>query len=349
MDTIVSARLAEIEIGDPQTHENMTVFPLFHKTTAGPDYLTLEEALGGDVGVSIEEVSEGGSVPDIKVVNKSPYAVLLLDGEEVAGAKQNRLINTSILIRTMSEVSIPVSCSESGRWFYRSRRFSSSGHVSPHYLRARKSRSVSDHLKQRKGYYSDQGMVWESISQMHGAAGTSSDTSAMKDMYDQKARDLDGYLDAFGCLPEQRGCAVCIGGEVVAVETMSRDDAYGKMHRKILESHAIEASWEKKRGDARPDHEAVESFLRGAKACSETRYESVGEGYDFRYHGNGFVGSALVVGDCVVHSTLFHLRGEDHRPESPPEEGRKRRGGDGKLRDLLRRLRRAAEDEDRDV
>lgn len=44
------------------------------------------------------EVSEAGSVPSLRVVNKGERAVFLLDSEELVGAKQNRILNTSVLI-----------------------------------------------------------------------------------------------------------------------------------------------------------------------------------------------------------------------------------------------------------
>jgi len=48
--------------------------------------------------LEVTEVSEGGSVPTLRVVNKGDRAVFLLDSEELVGAKQNRILNTSVLI-----------------------------------------------------------------------------------------------------------------------------------------------------------------------------------------------------------------------------------------------------------
>jgi len=310
MDTIVKTHLSKLKIGDPRTYENMTVFPLFQEAAGGPDYLTLDEAIEGEF-ISVEEIDEAGSVPDIKVVNRSADAVLLLDGEEVAGAKQNRIINTTILILSKTEISIPVSCTEAGRWSYRTRKFNSSGHISPHYLRSIKSVHVSKSLKDKMDYCGSQGHVWKAINFMHDKCETESRTDAMMEMYDQKARNLDGYLDAFECLPGQVGCVICIGADVMSAETISREAAYRRAHRKIVESCAIDATWRESSGDSRPDHEKVEAFLREIESCEEARYESVGEGYEFRYEGDNFSGAALVAGEAVVHSAYFRLDAEE--------------------------------------
>jgi hypothetical protein len=45
----------------------------------------------------VEEVNQGGSVPDLLVENKSGSPVLFLEGEELRVAKRNRVLNTSVL------------------------------------------------------------------------------------------------------------------------------------------------------------------------------------------------------------------------------------------------------------
>lgn len=54
-----------------------------------------KEALEKQVLV-ISEVSKEGYVPELKVGNKRKIPVLLLGGEELAGAKQNRVLNTTM-------------------------------------------------------------------------------------------------------------------------------------------------------------------------------------------------------------------------------------------------------------
>lgn len=71
----------------------------------------------------VTEVSEAGSVPFLQVANGADRPLLLVDGEELIGAKQNRILNTTVLVAAHAEVTIPVSCVERGRWGYRGREF----------------------------------------------------------------------------------------------------------------------------------------------------------------------------------------------------------------------------------
>jgi hypothetical protein len=76
---------ASVRMGEPEAFRNLTVFPLFGNQLAKADYLTQNEALTQKC-VFIAEVSEGGSVPELKFVNSGTLPVFLLDGEELVGA-----------------------------------------------------------------------------------------------------------------------------------------------------------------------------------------------------------------------------------------------------------------------
>ena len=130
----MSVALPTLRVGDPVRHEALSVFPLFSDANDGVDYRLSDEALA-DESLLVEEVSEGGSVPDLLVENKGDVRVLFLEGEELVGAKQNRILNTSVLVAAHTKIEIPVSCVEQGRWGYKSRYFGSSCSHSPSQLR----------------------------------------------------------------------------------------------------------------------------------------------------------------------------------------------------------------------
>jgi hypothetical protein len=100
--------------GTPTEYRNLTIFPLIDESGKEPDYLTLDEALAQKCA-KITELSESGSVPELRFVNESDKRVLLLDGEELVGAKQNRILNLRILVPAGKTLVIPVSCVEAGR------------------------------------------------------------------------------------------------------------------------------------------------------------------------------------------------------------------------------------------
>jgi hypothetical protein len=107
MDTM-QAFVETLKVSRKQNHRNLSVIPLLASDHGDPDYLTLEEGLSQGF-VIITEISTGGSVPELKLVNKSADKVFLEDGEEVMGAKQNRIVNASFLVTALSEIVPPYS------------------------------------------------------------------------------------------------------------------------------------------------------------------------------------------------------------------------------------------------
>ncbi|MBA3490629.1 MAG: hypothetical protein H0T55_00945 [Rubrobacteraceae bacterium] len=115
MDETLAQALDSLEIGDPVSHGLLHIFPLRGGTHAEQDLSLLEDALHAGT-LRVEEMNEAGSVPELHIVNEGTLQVLILEGDELIGAKQNRVVNSSVLIATNSELVLPVSCVERGRW-----------------------------------------------------------------------------------------------------------------------------------------------------------------------------------------------------------------------------------------
>ena len=118
---VLQALMNSLQLGQPQTHRNMTVIPLFGKTFDALDYALGENLMKKGL-LSFTEVSESGSVGHLLAHNTSSQKALLIEGEELRGAKQNRTINTTVLLKEQSKTVIPVTCTERDRWSYRHRR-----------------------------------------------------------------------------------------------------------------------------------------------------------------------------------------------------------------------------------
>ena len=78
-----------IQLGDPVEHRGVVITPLFPRRAPEAAYLTLDEAL--PLGLRVTEIDTAGSVPELAVANPLVSDVLLYDGEELVGAKQNRI------------------------------------------------------------------------------------------------------------------------------------------------------------------------------------------------------------------------------------------------------------------
>ena len=143
-----------------------------------PGYRILDDALASGL-VEVTEVSEQGSVPHLRVVNRSPERILIVDGQELVGAKQNRVVNLTILVNAHSELTIPVSCVEAGRWRSRSRTFSSAPRTQYSSGRAKRMAQVTASMKTAGLHRSDQSEVWADIAEMSARLKSSSPTGAM--------------------------------------------------------------------------------------------------------------------------------------------------------------------------
>lgn len=303
----IATLLASLQLGKPRIHNGFGLWPVFGAARPEPAYLALAEALQLG-GFQITEVSQGGSVPTLRVINGTPHHVLLFDGEELRGAKQNRILNTSILVAAGATLDVPVSCTESGRWSYASPDFTPSGSMAHAELRKLKARAVSHSLELQAGHASDQGAVWQEIENLHCCADSAgkSPTRAMKDAYDERQRELDEFTRDLPCADGQCGLLAVVGERVEGVDVLSRPEAYARLHRRLVESHAMDFLV-RKRGEAkRPaDPAAPARFLAEAAKAEQSDHHSPGLGSDHRLRFRWGHGAALRVDETIVHLALF--------------------------------------------
>jgi hypothetical protein len=295
--------LPDVHIGDAIRHGALSVFPLFGSSAVGVDYLLSDEAISAG-SVTVEEVSEGGSVPNLLVTNQGDSRVLFLEGEELRGAKQNRVLNTSVLIAAHSKTPIPVSCVEQGRWRYRSRQFEPSGtHSSSklrHYLKA----SVSRSLKAGRGHSSDQGAVWTEVSRQMDSLGSSSDTTAMSDTYMSYSAPLAEFRERIAYVEGATGIAVAVGNKVVAMDVFDKPSTCAKVWDRLLTGAVMDAL-EADSSVPAAEPADVERLLARLRDSAWEPATPVGVGQEFRFDADSEThASALVFQDSVLHGSV---------------------------------------------
>lgn len=287
-----------------QRFRNLTVFPLLAEESVLPGYLTLDQALRQEVA-RISEVSERGTVPELQFENLSDAPVLLVDGEEVVGMKQNRIINLSILISGRQTREIPVSCVEQGRWSHSPRRNGATGHQHYARARARKAEQVSNSLTGSGTRYSNQGEIWRDIDEKFTTLQGHSRTGAMTDLYEQVADRLESYDSAFYPQPFQVGAVFAIADRIVGVECFDSDQTFAGFFSKLIESYAMDALEQESVESVAPQPEAAQQFLQRIRNAPRQSYLALGEGEDVRFMEDTVSGGALIADGRVVHLAAF--------------------------------------------
>ena len=301
----VANLLTKLTLHAPQSFGALTVYPLTSEQELSPDYLTLDDALERKVA-RVTEVSVGGVVPELRFENTSPEKVLLVDGEELVGARQNRVLNLTILVGGNREVVIPVSCVERGRWSYVSREFRSAGRKLFATARAAKMEQVSRSLKDTGERRSDQMKVWSDVSETSARFRVSSSTDSMGDIYEQQASRLSEYRHAFKTVPGQVGAVFAINRRVIGVESFDAQATYRRLMDKLVSSYALDAARiDGQPGQSAPSLDDVRAFLKKVQEAAIAKYPAVGDGEDVRLEAPGVAGGALTDGERVIHVAAF--------------------------------------------
>ena len=223
--TALQELLDAIRIGESVSHGALTVVPLLAPVSAEPDWLTLTEA--GDK-VTIEEIGEDGSVPTLRLHNRAEWPVLLLDGEELVGAKQNRVLNTTVLVAAHAAVTIPVSCVEHGRWSYRSRGFVASEHSLYASQRAKKMARVSESLRRGAGHLGDQAEIWEDLAAKATFLHAASPTDAMNDVFVRYEDALRRARETLAPQSGQVGALVYLSGRWLGLDALAAPGLFAR-------------------------------------------------------------------------------------------------------------------------
>lgn len=313
--TTISETLRGLSLGHPTTFLNLTLFPLHGSTGYARDYVTLREAVR-DQTATVREISEGGSVPELLLENSGKKPVLILDGEELIGAKQNRTANVTILAPAGKTVHIPVTCVEAGRWAYRSRDFAPSDQMHFSAGRRRKMASVYQSMSMTGRKAANQSEVWGDISQKAARMGSHSPTSAMADVFEAQRHRVDDYVGAFTAESGQVGAVFAIGENIEGLELFDCNETLADMLPKLIRSYAIDAIETVESHRRNPSAISADAFISRLVNAEVETFPAVGEGTEVRLTAPGVIAGGLVTDKRVVHLAAFASPAESGRQET---------------------------------
>jgi len=302
-----------LRVGKGIERNNLTIFPLFGEDAmVSAEYLPIGTAIGLG-NARITEISEGGSVPTLVLDNFGTIPVLILDGEELIGARQNRIANLTILAPAQKVMKIPVSCVERGRWSYENRanrkshEFSESPNVMFHEVRAQKSRDVSQSMMSLGSHLADQGSVWSHISGMAAKLGHVSRTDAMEDVYEKSRAGMDEYLRDIEVADGQIGAVFAINGTPAGLELFDSMETLRMYLPKIVRSYSLNAMADQSAMVLRNGQSETEArkLLDSVLELDAKSFPALGLGEDLRIESPEITGGALAQNGRVIHLAAF--------------------------------------------
>jgi hypothetical protein len=285
-----------------QTSGNLSIVQIL---TSGQDtfpHLVGDEAIKKGL-IEVKEVNESGIVNLLLVVNKSGEFVFLMDGDILSGAKQNRVLNTSVLLAPNSATKIPVSCVEAGRWSRKSAVFDATDYISPSLLRTMKAQAVTFNRRSSGQAMADQGDVWRSVSSYEAMHNVKSRTSSLSDIFDAKKSEIGKLEERFTVEPAANGAALFIGRSLVSVDVFNRTDVHLHYFPKLVRGAAFEAAVSKTNGvvtEAEAKFRAVDLLDKIEELDLET-FPGVGVGSERRFQFPGVNGFRLDYEGKLIH------------------------------------------------
>lgn len=317
----------ELVFGEETEFENLTMVPVMGSTNrAEPDYLLLKEAMEAKLA-KVTEVG-GGVVPELLFENLADQPVLILEGEELVGAKQNRMVNLTILAAPKSRMVIPVSCVEAGRWHLVSKEFAPSAHMAFSRLRQVCSRAVTESMRVRRSRRSDQGQVWDAIGERAEALNASSPTGEMRAIYEQRLSDVKNFVQAMPDREGQTGAAFLIEGRPAGLDVFDHPRTLQQNLARLIRSYALDALALQRRnmsagipggtaakrsengGSAR---ETLRRWLAGLADGQVIIEPAIGMGHDVRLLSEKLTAAALWAQERFVHFCAFSTDGTGQR------------------------------------
>ncbi len=273
------------------------------------NYISGATAIKQDL-VQVKEVSEQGSVNNLVVFNLSDDFIFFSDGDILQGAKQNRVLNTSVLLAPHTKVNLPVSCVEQGRWFHKSPKFRESGYSAPTDLRAMKALHVKKNLEKRENFMAEQGAVWSKVNEYSSSLGVASPTANLSDIFDNKELLFDEFVNKFKHKGGANGIAIFIKNNLVNIDVFNKTDIFSEYFSKLLKGSAMEAFRLKDDKNGINEAEAkykVLTFLDKLEEIHFETYKGVGVGNEKRFETKDMTGFELNYENKMIHLTALNL------------------------------------------
>lgn len=287
------------------SHGNISLLHLKTDPQNSVEYISGPKAIK-EKFISVEEISSSGSVNELMVRNTSQHYIFFTDTDILEGAKQNRVLNTSVFLAPNSKTIIPVSCVERGRWRYASSTFQSSENPLPRDIREMKMRSVNRSFMRDESYMADQGEVWNSVASYLKVSEIDSKTENLEEALKINAERITPEIAKIKPVKGANGIAIFEGDRLRSMDIFNRNDIYTEYLPKICGGLFLEKRKKNTENDINIDkikYELVELVDNLVKNDSPSK-PGVGIGEEKRVEDRMFSGFILSHLESIIHFAL---------------------------------------------
>lgn len=296
-----------LRIGSPQLAGGLSLFPLFYDRPSVA-YVTLLEAQKAET-ITVRELDAGGHVPTLVVENRGVQPVLIVDGDLLIGLKQDRVVNTTIVVPGKSTLNIPVSCVESGRWRPRTRAARLANFSISPGVRAAMRKSGIMKLRSQGTLGADQGEVWGKVGEYLSAHRVSSRTQAFLEIEQKRRPEVEEQLAQLRPADGQAGVVAAVGECLLSFDLFDKPQTLQTAWRGLIGSFVMESMAGNRDSDqtaspkehGAPDVEAATAWVRELASGDASVHDAVGLGSTVTISGKNQDLTALLVEDVPVH------------------------------------------------
>ena len=303
-------------VSEPVEKNNITTFFLSSIEKNNNKYLSFSEAMAKNQ-VQISEVNKEGLLTKLSVSNKSSDNIIILNGELIIGTqiRQDRIVDSTVLIPGYATVLINTFCGEQYRWSPRlSNKISTPESLYFSSGRANNAADINTKL-------SKQCRIWSEISEKISDFNVKSFTNSVDQIYKKKKVNVEEIVNFFKIPSEAVGVALGINNQLVNIDIFSNNCMLQIYLPKIIRSIALD-SFKKISKKSYLKKKDVHRFLRQIHQANKQKRKVVEGtlGEELQFNSESVAGSILYHKEQTVHFSAFVKENKTTLPQYEYED-----------------------------
>jgi hypothetical protein len=296
--------MAGLTLGTLQRIATIDLIPLVRAGTPGEADLLAHEALAAGALEVLEK--DGGVVQELLARNKAPRPVVIIEGETLVGARQNRIVAHTVVVAAGQDVIVPVGCMEHGRWHFKSAQFASGASPSEWKVRREIKDSVMRSRSAGGAAALNQSALWDRVDQELATAEVHSSTADYHELVERRMGAAAPLLAGVRPVEGQVGLLALSDGLLVAIDLVGSSATWGHLAERALRSLLPAASDPEARA-SRPEARrlSAEEWLRVLGGARIARRPAIGLGDDFELAADGLIGSGVWLDGHPAYLSAF--------------------------------------------